>query len=467
MASHLHAREEAAYESAVKILIAQETLVHVVRQHEPSDELLMHLQMLEMYAKDSGDPDYNIRIQALRERLYLVYPTWTKKRSHDGHVRLLPSSMVQLILELLQPEEIASCMMVCKAWMGDAKQHPKAWRGKTLHVYTNPPRSCNPIYREPWTCIALRHVESVMVCCPLIEPPRVPSSPLFFDVNGAAITHISPIPGGEMKNTPYACLLRGLVQGTLPNILKVEVGDISIDAFNQLCDILSKQRELHSVVLRSASAGLKLEQRLNMLLNCNFRHIDVIKLSDFKYIREAQFRKFRDALLANRSLESLVVPGDRFLYDPQAYDNTYSEFMSLILPRLLEEAPGRGPPLKRLEIRLQDEGVGLSTIIGILRTYGRFGLGDSQLEFLRITNIKMLYQYKILPKQMHVYARDANVIADLFRKSALQPTSRLRIEMVIAQVDWPSEVFKHVYALALEMLTPDERLLASQRVLLK
>jgi hypothetical protein len=353
--------------------------------------------------------------------------------------------MMQMIFELLQPEEIASCMMVCKAWMSDAKQHPKAWRGKTLRIYTDPPRHCNPIYSEPWTSIALRYIESVTINRPM---------PLGY-----------PAEKGEDKDeTPYACLLRGFKRGTLPNIVRIEMSEVDPVYFRQVCSILPRQVGLESVILNDIHPGICLRSRLALLKRCKLRHANIFTSCDFYHTHESFMADLQESLLTNRSLESLVVPlHNSNNQTPQ--DDQLNYFANVILPSILSGAPGSVPPLKRLEFLVQSVNDPISSIVTLLQHYGKMGTANNQLELLRVVHPRFYNTYGYLHGLQQLFDKAFDIATHL-RDGPLRPESRLRIEVEF-QAENYSKISLKVCAAALELLTPEERLLASQRVLLK
>jgi hypothetical protein len=447
-----------------KILNMQEKLIPAVRQLSPPDELLENLERVETYVREKEDDvKMQVRLQGLRKRIHLIYPTWIKERPRGGRLRTLPSVMMQLVCELLHPEEMTSCMLVCKTWMSDVKKNRRVWHSKVLRVYTSPPLSCNPIYREPWAHIALRYVKSVVISCPLSEIPEAKLTSFIVP------SHSNFLQDEDVKSTPYAYLLRGFQQGALGNIERLEVGEVCMESFMLICSVLSKQWGLKSVILNSIPAGAALEHRIGILLNKDLQHADILSFDDFNFyfISQELLLHLQDLLLASRSLESLVVPLGIFTLEPQLFASPYHFFMNTVLPSVLSGAPGSVPPIKRLEFRFVGTGGLLTTIINVLRRYGKFCMGDSQLELLKITEPRLLddwYQhYGWLPQCVE----ETTALADILRESILRPTSRLRVEIVLHPGNWHIRLVKQVYVAALELLTPEERLLASQRVIIK
>jgi hypothetical protein len=439
-----------------KILNIQEKLIPSIRQLAPPAELLENLERVETYVKSDLDMKMLVRLQGLRKRIHLIYPTWIQERSCAGRLRMLPSSMVQLVFELLEPEEIASCMMVCKAWMSDATKNPRVWRGRTLRVYTNPPLFCNPIYREPWTSIALRYVESVAIVCPMDDPSE--------NCFSTSCRHTLQDEG--MESTPYACLLRGFKRGALSNIVRVEVDKVTTNSFHQICTVLSMQRGLQSIILKSIPLKLCIWNRIEMLRKCSLRHADIFTLGDFYHINDMFITDLQDALLSNRTLESLVVPIDTS--HAQTYINTtqLNQFINVALPTILRGVPGTVPPLKQLEFRFQSTGEAISRISKILQRYGTMGDGSTQLELLQFIHDERYNDNNGYRYYMEYLLTIAADLAIHLSSGPLQPESQLRIEMSHLE-KLSGDISQRVYASALEMLTPDERILASQRVLFK
>jgi hypothetical protein len=456
-----------ARKAVVRIFGAQKALVPAIRQLTPPDKLFMHLNKIEAYVRNSDNPVVAIRIQshlqALRRRIPMVYPAWIieKEKSYKKQLPILPSSMVQLILELLEPEEIASCMMVCKAWMNDAKQHPKAWRGKTLRIYIDPPPACNSIYREPWANIALRYVESVAIVCPMAEPSEVAPLEKGYPVLIASFcTHV--LSKKNMESGPYTSLLRGFKLGTLPNIVRVEVGKVTLGVFDKICTVLPMQRELQSVIMNSIPSRACFRNRIEMLMNCKLQHADIFTRGDFIY-HPTVSKQLQIALLTNRSLESLVMPACAILATHRA---SYRKFIAMVLPSILRGVPGTVPPLKRLEFRIQNVDAAMSTGIELIEHLGKMGSDNGQLELLRIVHPKR-YVAAVHRTDTPELFHDAVRLVDGLRNGPLQPGSRLRVVVEFHPENWYNSIIRKAYDIALEMLTPDERLLASQRVTFK
>jgi hypothetical protein len=284
---------------------------------------------------------------------------------------LLPRDVVQSIMEMLQPAEIASCMMVCKAWMEDGMVATRAWRGKMLTIYELISPFANSIFTEPWSAIALRYVEGVRVV------QAIPNR------NNLMTVDASPA---------LKALAAAFSQQELFNIKAVELERIS---WMLTCDLLYQlkhQRQLQSVAFTTSpnvrhDRTTALSITSTMLEMCSLRsqkQLETFCIEDYEPHNDYLFKAMIDKLRGNRTLKSLVLPINSRCFNILTNINI-SWFVDYFIPNLLRMPEEERPPLKQLEFRIVGDLDVFTVVIKILKIYVRLG-NIGSLELIRIVH---------------------------------------------------------------------------------
>jgi hypothetical protein len=137
----------------------------------PTDELLEEIQEFKRMGARNRRLNwvFSQAMQEIERLLRNTFPLWWKEEEIDSgsssvgkRLPELHKDALQMVFSMLEPLEIASCMMVCKGWSSAGKT-PAIWKGKVLNVPTNTwgGDPVNPLYLAPWSGIALRHVDTV------------------------------------------------------------------------------------------------------------------------------------------------------------------------------------------------------------------------------------------------------------------------------------------------------------------
>jgi hypothetical protein len=167
----------ASFLSKEELLAAMHALIKKLLQKQvrkefapifPIDELLEEIQEFKrMGARNSRlNWVFSQAMQEIERLLRKTFPRWKEEEIDSGSSSVgkrlpeLHKDALQMVFSMLEPLEIASCMMVCKGWSSAGKT-PAIWKGKVLNVPTDTWGPVNPLYLAPWSGIALRHVDTV------------------------------------------------------------------------------------------------------------------------------------------------------------------------------------------------------------------------------------------------------------------------------------------------------------------
>jgi hypothetical protein len=190
----------------------------------PSEELLEEIREFERIGTRNPRLSfaYSVAVEQIERLLRKTFPGWKKASiappSINAAKKQLPElhkDALQMVFSMLEPLEIASCMMVCKDWSSAGKT-PAIWKGKVLSVPTKDDDPINPLYLAPWTGIAMRYVDTVHVL-------NVKDSPL-----AASSVWI-------IKSPMFKQLITAFRKQQLPNVKKMLVGE---DDYNGIVDAI-------------------------------------------------------------------------------------------------------------------------------------------------------------------------------------------------------------------------------------
>jgi hypothetical protein len=363
-----------ACDEASKLFQQYKQVASFLLPPSPCEELMSHLQTIslrEQWEKRKRRNEDNHKHTECMNILKQLWPGWrssseqgdpyreldVKAHTCTASVGKLYGDTLQSVMMFLEATELAACMMVSRSWMATAKR-PKVWAGKVLQIADQKADGMSTLYSAPWTSLALRYVEGVVVVS-----SQANDRSNDYGYNEWADTHC------------YNQLKTALRRKALPNIRKVCILN---RVASGLMYSLDGNPHVEEVVVGDGVHSFSYSHRVSLLLTMpNLRVARIATFHDLNmwYIGDNHKNLCRN-MLVNRSLQHLVVP-----LENDVYQRVFRHLEDLF------GAVSRQPTLKTLELQIYGTGSAAAAVAVILEHCGNI---CGNLELLHIKQLDRL-----------------------------------------------------------------------------
>jgi hypothetical protein len=319
------------------------------------------------YMQGQTEDDKSARkkqLDSFTQRFKEVFPTWkpanNTKSVYHGAPPPLHRDAMHSIMAMLEPVEIARCMLVCKSWYKDGKSASWCWKNGILKVYQDAEDGvAAETYTAPWVAIAIRRASRIVVdSC---HKPVMMYS-LLLRVN--KYTQLIPL------SKPYIALHDELAKGSgLKNLRELVVGNYWGRA-TELLEKMFGHKGIERIVVHNSD--IDFEIRMKILETCpNLQHAEILHHGDCSTPFKA-----RRVCSAIAGLKSMVICVDS---NVSYVDVQLNHFATVLLPNMLMGIHEEHAQLEELEIYIDGRDNILTVVNKLLMTYSR----DSTVSKLR------------------------------------------------------------------------------------
>jgi hypothetical protein len=324
------------------------------------------------------------QLDCFTQRLKEVFPTWKSKNTskmYHGAPPPLHRDAMHSIMAMLEPVEIASCMLVCKNWYKDGKSASWCWKNGTVKIYQDAENGiASETYTTPWVAIAIRRASRIVVdSCH--KPVMMYGQ--FLNLKGYA----KPRPDSR----PYIALHDELAQkgSGLKNLRELVVGKYWGRA-TELLEKMFGHKSLERITVKNPD--IDFITRMQIIETCpNLQHADIPWYDDCM-----TYLKVERVCSAIAGLRSTVVHVNS---EASYQDVRLNHFATVLLPNLLAGLHVERMQLEELELRIRGCGDVLDVVNILLMRYS----GNTTASKLRKLKIVQKCTYSSCFGTMSVY----------------------------------------------------------------